>query len=146
MAAQTNKNMPDLVAARTYQALGRDLCGHAVTLDERSAVITIQTTEHAAADSRVLVHGGFTFCLADHAAMLAVNQHNVVLGDAKTGFTRPVRAGDSLIAWAKRRRVKGEKRVVDGEVRRDDALVMREASFHFYPKQYGLTFPSEAEA
>jgi acyl-coenzyme A thioesterase PaaI-like protein len=47
-----------------------------------------------AVDDRGLVHGGFVFGLADHAAMLAVNDPNVVLGAASTRFLKPVRVGE----------------------------------------------------
>jgi acyl-coenzyme A thioesterase PaaI-like protein len=43
-----------------------------------------------AADQRGLVHGGFTFGLADYAAMVAVNDPNVVLGAAEVRFLAPV--------------------------------------------------------
>ena len=46
-----------------------------------------------AADGRGLVHGGFTFGLADFAAMCAVNDPNVVLGAATCKFLAPVQVG-----------------------------------------------------
>ena len=41
---------------------------------------------------------GFIFGAADYAAMLAVNQPNVVLGAAETHFLKPSRVGDVLLA------------------------------------------------
>ena len=49
-------------------------------------------------DDRGLVHGGFTFGLADYAAMLAVNDPFVVLGSADVKFTAPVKAGERMVA------------------------------------------------
>jgi len=45
-----------------------------------------------AADARGLVHGGFTFGLADYAAMLAVNEPTVVLASAQTKLITPLPA------------------------------------------------------
>jgi len=51
-------------------------------------------------DKSNLIHGGFTFNLADYAAMLAVNHPNVVLTEANVRFIKPVILGDILIAEA----------------------------------------------
>jgi len=53
-----------------------------------------------AVDERGLVHGGFTFGLADYAAMIAVNEPNVVLAKAEVKFTAPVKVGDLMNARA----------------------------------------------
>jgi acyl-coenzyme A thioesterase PaaI-like protein len=55
-------------------------------------------------DAHGLVHGGFVFGLADYAAMLAVNDPNVVLGAAEARFLKPVRRGDQNARFASRRR------------------------------------------
>ena len=65
-----------------------------------------------AADERGLVHGGFVFSLADHAAMVAVNDPLVVLGSAQVKFLRPVRVGQEVEARAEVGEVKGKKHVV----------------------------------
>jgi acyl-coenzyme A thioesterase PaaI-like protein len=62
-----------------------------------------------AADDRGLVHGGFVFGLADHAAMLAVNDPFVVLGSAEVRFLRPVVVGERLVAEARVGEVAGRK-------------------------------------
>ena len=46
------------------------------------AKVTMVTTPVMSADDRGLTHGGFYFGMADYAAMLAVNDPNVVLGSA----------------------------------------------------------------
>jgi acyl-coenzyme A thioesterase PaaI-like protein len=66
-----------------------------------------------AVDDRGLVHGGFVFGLADHAAMLAVNDPNVVLGGAEVRFTVPVAVGEEVVATATRTAVKGRWHVVE---------------------------------
>jgi acyl-coenzyme A thioesterase PaaI-like protein len=40
-----------------------------------------------------LVHGGFIFSQADHAAMLAVNHPDVVLGREECNFLAPAKRG-----------------------------------------------------
>jgi acyl-coenzyme A thioesterase PaaI-like protein len=64
------------------------------------------------ADAQGLVHGGFVFGLADHAAMLAVNHPLVVLGSADVRFVAPVRLGDEVIATATRTEQSGKKHVL----------------------------------
>eukprot|EP00959_Pyramimonas_sp_CCMP1952_P285538 5970257-Pyramimonas_sp.AAC.2 len=50
--------------------------------------------------------------MADYAAMLAVNDPNVVLGAAETRFLKPVKTGDELVAHAAVTEEKGKKRTV----------------------------------
>lgn len=71
-----------------------------------------------AADAAGLVHGGFVFGLADHAAMLAVNHPNVVLGSAAVRFLRPVAVGERLVAEATVAETAGRRNRVMVEVRR----------------------------
>ena len=77
-----------------------------------------------AVDDRGLVHGGFVFGLADHAAMLAVNDPNVVLGAASTRFLKPLRVGEVVLARASVSAEAGRKRSVAVEVLRGDEPVM----------------------
>ena len=95
--------------------------------DDSEALVELEATREMAVDERGLVHGGFTFGLADYAAMLAVNHPYVVLTGAKVKFTAPVTVGDRMRAHARvveregrRRRVEvevvvGERRVMEGE-------------------------------
>ena len=76
------------------------------------------------ADQYGLVHGGFTFGLADYAAMLAVNDPNVVLGAAEVKLLAPVRVGSELIATAEVREEKGKKRVVECCVKVGETTIM----------------------
>lgn len=86
---------------RTHAAIDHALCGAPVMLAPGLAVVELEATARMAADAAGLVHGGFVFGLADHAAMLAVNQPNVVLVSAETRFLRPVRPGERLRAEAR---------------------------------------------
>jgi len=80
--------------------------------------VALLTTPEMAADEAGLVHGGFVFGLADHAAMLAVNLPTVVLGSAEVRFHRPVAVGERLTAEARLEETAGRKRLVAVEVLR----------------------------
>ena len=86
--------------SRTHLKISARLCGEPVAIGAGSASCRLETTDEMAVDDKGLVHGGFVFGLADYAAMLAVNDPNVVLGSAETRFLEPVRRGDRLIATA----------------------------------------------
>jgi uncharacterized protein (TIGR00369 family) len=85
---------------RTHLHADSRFCGTAVELEEGSARVALEVIDSMIVDAQGLVHGGFVFSLADYAAMLAVNEPNVVLGAAETRFLKPVRRGDHLIASA----------------------------------------------
>ena len=74
-------------------------------------------------DEQGLVHGGFVFGLADYAAMLAVNDPNVVLAGAQSRFLKPVRCGDRAVAHARTIATEGRKHEVLVEVRVGSARV-----------------------
>jgi len=97
---------------RTHLQADPRLCGTAVELDEGSARVALEVIDSMIVDAQGLVHGGFVFGLADYAAMLAVNEPNVVLGAAETRFLKPVRRGDHLIATAQTVDVLGRKHQV----------------------------------
>jgi uncharacterized protein (TIGR00369 family) len=86
-----------------------------VELDQGSARVALDTIDSMAVDANGLIHGGFIFGLADYAAMLAVNEPNVVLGAARTRFLKPVRRGDQVVASAQTIEVRGKKHQVHVE-------------------------------
>jgi len=100
---------------KTHLQADPGLCGTLLALDEGSARVALDATVSMAVDAKGLVHGGFVFGLADYAAMLAVNDPNVVLGAAETRFLKPVRVGDRMIASAQTLDVEGRKREVHVE-------------------------------
>jgi uncharacterized protein (TIGR00369 family) len=104
---------------RTHDKIAPHLCGRPVELGAGRARVVLDTTGEMAADQRGLVHGGFTFGLADYAAMLAVNEPTVVLASAQVKFLGPVVAGDRVEAEAVVERSEGRKRWVKVIVRRD---------------------------
>ena len=108
---------------RTHERIARHLCGEPFDLGPGHARVALQTAPEMAADARGLVHGGFTFGLADYAAMLAVNEPTVVLASAQTKFLGPVVVGDRVEAEATVDRADGKKRWVKVVVRRAGAPV-----------------------
>ncbi|HIH87804.1 TPA: thioesterase [Candidatus Bathyarchaeota archaeon] len=103
---------------RTHVKISERLVGRPleVTAGER-AVVELVATAEMEADALGLTHGGFTFGLADYAAMLAVNHPNVVLGSAQTRFIAPVKTGDTMRAEATVTNVDGKKSEVNVEVK-----------------------------
>ncbi|MDB4974554.1 MAG: thioesterase superfamily protein [Myxococcaceae bacterium] len=102
----------------THQALNRQLCGTPKALFAGGAEVELETRDEMRADERGLVHGGFIFGLADHAAMLAINEPNVVLGSAETRFLAPVVVGERLSAVARVLTVDGKRQRVEVHVGR----------------------------
>ena len=100
---------------RTHLKADPRLCGSLVELGEGSAEVALDATSSMVVDAQGLVHGGFVFGLADYAAMLAVNDPNVVLGAAQVRFLKPVRRGDRLIAIAQTVGERGRKHEVHVE-------------------------------
>jgi len=98
---------------RTHKLASEKLIGKPVEVKENEAIVKLKTTEEMIVDEKGLIHGGFTFGLADYAAMLAVNHPNVVLGKAEVKFTRPVKVGDEVVAHAKVIKDKGKEKVVE---------------------------------
>ncbi len=101
---------------KTHEQIDTSLCGHPVTLREGYSEVELATTSLMEADDTGLVHGGFIFGLADHAAMLAINHPNVVLGSAQSKFLYPVQAGDVVRAHAQAKEMEGKKRRVQVDV------------------------------
>jgi uncharacterized protein (TIGR00369 family) len=96
----------------THNQIDAKLCGQPLFVKDGTSRVELQTHAFMAVDAHGLVHGGFIFGLADHAAMIAVNDPNVVLGSAQVKFIKPVRAGQSLVAEAKTESVDGKKHMV----------------------------------
>ena len=117
---------------RTHRLTSEKLVGRPVKIGPGSAEVELLTTEEMAVDEYGLVHGGFTFGLADYAAMLAVNEPTVVLGKAEVKFLKPVKAGEKLTARAEVREDLGRKKIVWAEVFNEKGEKVFEGSFHCY--------------
>ncbi|MFO7567859.1 MAG: PaaI family thioesterase [Enhygromyxa sp.] len=101
------------VEMNTHPSIDASLCGELVSLAPGIAEVELRTDTRMAADARGLVHGGFVFGAADYAAMLAVNDPNVVLGAASVKFTAPAQVGEAVRLRAELRGEKGRKREVE---------------------------------
>jgi acyl-coenzyme A thioesterase PaaI-like protein len=130
-------------SVRTHETITPGLCGRPIALDAGRARVALDTTPSMAADARGLVHGGFTFGLADYAAMLAVNEPTVVLASAETKFLGPVVAGERLEAEATVERSDGKKRWVKVVVRRDATAVMEGTFLAVVPDRHILDVAKE---
>ena len=97
---------------RTHVEIDRELCGEPDVVEEGLSRVRFQTTRRMSVDETGLVHGGFIFGLADHAAMIAVNHPHVVLGAARVKFLKPVRAGEAVTAEARVTEGQGDKKQV----------------------------------
>lgn len=109
---------------RTHLGIQADLVGEVESVGDGQATVALVATAAMAADDRGLVHGGFTFGLADYAAMVAVNDPFVVLGAATCKLLAPVRVGDRMVARAKISVEKGRRRVVAVTVAVDGRTVL----------------------
>jgi len=108
----------------THLGIDQGLCGAPVELGPGRAVVELPCAAAMGVDAEGLVHGGFVFGLADHAAMLAVNHPHVVLGSADTRFVAPVRVGAVVRAEARRVAEKGRKHTIEVQCAVEGALVM----------------------
>ena len=122
----------------THLALSAALCGVPLSIEEGCAVVELSTSAEMQADAHGLVHGGFVFGLADYAAMLAINEPNVVLGSAEVKLLAPVAVGERLRATASLARVDGKKHHVDVRVVRDEVDVFVGTFVCFVPKAHVL--------
>jgi len=123
---------------RTHQRIAAHLCGKPVELSDGRARVALDITGDMAADARGLAHGGFTFGLADYAAMLAVNEPTVVLAGATLKFLGPVVVGDRVEAEASVDRTEGKKRWVKVTVRRAGQPVLEGELFAVVPDRHIL--------
>jgi uncharacterized protein (TIGR00369 family) len=107
----------------THDRIDHELCGEPLAVQNGFSRVQLRATERMVVDGTGLVHGGFVFGLADHAAMIAVNHPNVVLGAADVKFLKPVRPEEVIVAEAKVDTTEGKKRLVSVMVTRKDEKV-----------------------
>lgn len=102
----------DEVLVKTHEQVNAEFCGEIQKLDVGHVELSLITTQEMVADSLGLIHSGFVFSTADYAAMLAVNEKNVVLAACDCQFLSPARFGDIITVIAKVRHKEGRKRNV----------------------------------
>jgi uncharacterized protein (TIGR00369 family) len=101
---------------RTHKKINKGLCGTPIEIGRGFSKVELKTTQKMVADDKGLVHGGFVFGLADYAAMVAVNDPNVVLASSFVKFKKPVKVGEVIMAEAKVLNVDGRKQTVEVKV------------------------------
>jgi uncharacterized protein (TIGR00369 family) len=132
-----------MATGRTHQKVDPRWSGAVLALGAGEARLELLTREEMAADDRGLVHGGFVFSLADHAAMLAVNEPTVVLVAAEVRYLRPVRVGERLVAEARLGSSEGRRRQVRCTVQREGEAVFEGELTCHVPSRHVLEAPPE---
>jgi len=103
------------VYIKTHERINQDLNGEVMKMEAGYVEVRLVTTPEMVADDIGLIHGGFIFSSADYAAMLAVNERNVVLVGSDCQFLSPVKFHDEVNVVAKVRHKEGRKRNVHVE-------------------------------
>ncbi len=103
------------VMIQTHERINQGLCGEVIKLEQGYVELRLTTLPEMVADDIGLIHGGFIFSAADYAAMLAVNERNVVLVASNCQFLSPVKFHDEVDFVARVRHKEGRKRNVHVE-------------------------------
>jgi uncharacterized protein (TIGR00369 family) len=120
----------DCRVQRTHLSVSEELVGKVEKIEGgKSSQVVLKTGPKMGVDEKGLIHGGFTFGLADYAAMVAVNDPFVVLLSSQVRFLRPVTAGETLTARAQVAEADGRKRKVQCEVFNQDQQKVLEGEF-----------------
>ena len=122
----------------THLKIDSRFSGKIVELKAGFAKVLLETKEEMLADEYGLIHGGFTFSGADYAAMLAVNEPNVVLLGATVEFVAPVKLGDRVLFSAKISSSEGRKAIVDVVASVDDKKVFQGVFTTYVTKEHLL--------
>ncbi|HIP14010.1 MAG TPA: PaaI family thioesterase [Sulfurimonas autotrophica] len=106
------RNAENEVMIQTHEKINQNLCGEIVKMEKGYVEVDLFTIPEMLADEVGLIHGGFIFGAADYAAMLAVNERNVVLVASDCQFLSPVKLHDVVHVVAYVRHKEGRKRNV----------------------------------
>jgi len=107
------RDEPESVIIKTHERINKDLNGEVTLIEKGYVELRLTTTPEMVADDIGLIHGGFIFSAADYAAMLAVNEPNVVLVGSDCQFLSPVKFHDDVNFVAKVRHKEGRKRNIN---------------------------------
>jgi acyl-CoA thioesterase len=103
------------VIIKTHERINQEFCGEVLKIEQGYVELRLRTIPEMVADEVGLIHGGFIFSAADYAAMLAVNERNVVLVASDCQFLSPVKFHDEVEFTARVRHKEGRKRNVHVE-------------------------------
>ena len=98
---EINDYSEEEVILKTHERVNHDLNGEIIKLEIGRVELKLVTISEMVADEAGLIHGGFIFSAADYAAMVAVNEKNVVLVASDCQFLSPVKYGDIVYFTAK---------------------------------------------
>ncbi len=127
-----------MIQKATHLEIDERYSGSIVELARDSSKVELVTTREMTVDASGLVHGGFIFSLADHAAMAAINHPNVVLSAASVKFLLPVKMGEKLVACAWVTNTEGKKRFVSVTVDHDGEMVFEGEFTCYVPTKHVL--------
>ncbi len=111
-AINSYTNKKDIIIT-THERINQELCGEIEKIDHGVVNSVLTTIPEMVADSKDLIHSGFIFSAANYAAMVAVNEKNVILVASECQFLAPVKLGDIVNFTAKVRHKEGKKRNVN---------------------------------
>jgi acyl-coenzyme A thioesterase PaaI-like protein len=121
----SNNEVVGTMEVKTHKIASKKIVGEPIEIKDGSyAIARLLTSEEMVVDEKGLIHGGFTFGLADFTCMLAVNHPNVVLGSSNVKFIGPVKVGDLLESRATITNIDGRKSEVEIEVKVSNRLVL----------------------
>ena len=80
----------------THQKIKKSLCGNVISLEENHSKTVLQTTDDMVVDTLGLIHNGFIFGAAEYAAVLSINEVNLVTISSKVKFLAPAKNGDII--------------------------------------------------
>jgi len=103
------------VIIQTHERINQELCGEVIKIEAGYVELRLTTIPEMLADEVGLIHGGFIFSAADYAAMLAVNERNVVLVGSECQFLSPVKLNNEVNFVARVRHKEGRKRNIHVE-------------------------------
>ncbi len=123
---------------KTHEEIDENLCGRAIEVGSGYAKVLLEVKPQMRADSKGLVHGGFLFSAADYAAMIAVNEPNVVLAGANVRFLKPVAVGDSVLFTAEVKGSQGKKRLLKVKGEKEGQIVFEGEFVAVVPQKHVL--------
>jgi acyl-coenzyme A thioesterase PaaI-like protein len=109
----------------THKLINNKLCGTPLFCENKKAEVKLELTHEMAADEKGLIHGGFIFGLADYAAMICVNEPLVVLSSSSCSFLKPLKIGETAIAYAETIKQEKNKYFVNVSVYSNKILVFK---------------------
>ena len=115
---------------KTHLSVSEELLGKVEVIESgKFSRITLMVDHRMRVDEKGLAHGGFTFGLADYAAMVAVNDPFVVLLSSQVRFLKPVVVGDRITAHARITQTERKKNKVWCEVFNQNGTKVFEGEF-----------------